>query len=184
MSFRSFISIDIDAGPSLRELCRELKQSGAALKVVNPDIMHITLKFLGDVEESLVEDISRVIRESVHDVSKFEMKLHDIGAFPNKNRIRVVWVGIPDHGPLERVAERIDEGLSPLGFEIEKRKFKPHLTVARAKTPQRMDKVQEIMERWKNTDFGNQIVDRIRLKKSVLGPKGPTYFTVEEVGLL
>ncbi|NYT15358.1 MAG: RNA 2',3'-cyclic phosphodiesterase [Methanomassiliicoccales archaeon] len=184
MSFRAFISIDIDAGQSLRELCRELKQSGAALKVVNPDIMHITLKFLGDVEEPLVEDISRVIRDSVHDVSRFEMKLHDIGAFPNKNRIRVVWVGIPDPGPLERVAERLDEGLSPLGFEMEKRKFRPHLTVARAKTPQGMDRVQEIMERWGNTDFGSQVVDRIRLKKSVLGPKGPTYFTVEEVGLL
>lgn len=184
MSFRSFISVDIDAGQSLRELCSELKQSGAALKVVNPDIMHITLKFLGDVEESVVDDIARVIRESVHDVNGFEMKLHDLGAFPNKNRIRVVWVGIPNPGPLERVAERIDEGLSPLGFEMEKRKFKPHLTVARAKSPKGMDRVQEIMKRWKNTDFGSQMVDRIKLKKSVLGPKGPTYYTVEEIELL
>ena len=184
MSFRSFISVDIDAGQSLRELCSELRQSGAALKVVNPDIMHITLKFLGDVEESAVDDIAGVIKESARDVSRFEIKLHDIGAFPSKNRIRVVWVGIPNPGHLELVAERIEEGLSPLGFERENRKFKPHLTVARAKSPRGMDKVQEIMKRWQNTDFGDQTVDRIRLKKSVLGPSGPTYYTVEEVELL
>jgi 2'-5' RNA ligase len=184
LSFRSFISVDIDAGQTLRELCRELKESGASLKVVNPDIIHITLKFLGEVDESLVGDIAKVISDSVNDVSRFEMKLHDLGAFPNKNKIRVVWVGIPNPGPLERVAERIDEGLSPLGFEMEKRKFKPHLTVARARSPKGMDRVQEIMKRWKNADFGSQMVDRIRLKKSVLGPKGPTYYTVDEVELL
>lgn len=184
MSFRSFISVDIEAGQSLRELCKELKDCGAALKVVNPDIIHITLKFLGDVEESAVDDICGVIKESANDVSRFEMKLQDIGAFPSKNRIRVVWVGIPNPGPLKLIAERIDMGLSSLGFEMEKREFKPHLTVARARSPNGMNRVQEIMERWKNTDFGNQMVDRIRLKKSVLGPRGPTYYTIEEVELL
>lgn len=181
MSFRSFISVDIEASQAIRDLCEELRASGASLKVVNPDIVHITLKFLGQVDESSVQDIVSVMRESVDGVSSFDMKLHGTGAFPNMNRIRVVWVGIPNPGPLVHIAEMIDEGLSTLGFEREKREFSPHLTVARTKTPKGMDKVQAILKRWKNTDFGHQSVGDIRLKKSVLGPRGPTYHTVEKI---
>lgn len=181
MSFRSFISVDIEADQAIRDICEELRRSGASLKVVNPDIMHITLKFLGQVDESSVEDIVSVMRDSVDGVSSFDMKLHGMGAFPNMNRIRVVWVGITNPGPLVHIAERIDEGLSTLGFEREKREFSPHLTVARTKSSKGMDKVQAILKQWKNADFGNQFVGDIRLKKSVLSPKGPTYHIVEKI---
>jgi len=183
MSFRAFISVDLNVGQALRDVCDELRGTKASLKVVNPSIMHITLKFLGDIDEAKVPDIARIIRSSAEGVEPFQFKLNGMGAFPNRNRIKVVWVGIPNPGAMVILADRLDEGLASLGFERERREFKPHLTVARARGPKGMDDVQDIMRRRGNQDFGSQSVDSIRLKKSVLGPKGPTYHTVEEIPL-
>ncbi len=183
MSFRAFISVDLNAGQALREVCGELRGTKASLKVVDPAIMHITLKFLGDIDERNVPGIVEVMRSSADGVEPFEFKLNGMGAFPNRNRIKVVWIGIPNPGPMIILADRIDEGLASLGFERERREFKPHLTVARARTPKGMDSVQEIMRRLGNQDFGSQSIDSIRLKRSVLGPKGPTYHIVEEIPL-
>jgi len=184
MRFRAFISVDIDASRSLRDLCDELRGSRAHLKVVNPDIMHITLKFMGDIEEGGVPDVIDVMRSSAEGVAPFEFKIKGMGAFPSRNRIKVVWVGIPNPGHMVTIAERLDRGLSSIGFQREKRRFTPHLTVARARFSKNVDVVQEIIERWENHDFGSQQVNSIRLKKSVLAPKGPTYYIVEEIPLL
>jgi 2'-5' RNA ligase len=181
MSFRSFISVDIDAGPELVNVCKDLKDTRSRLKVVDPRILHITLKFLGDIEERLVPEIVSVMRDSVEGIDPFHFDLRGVGAFPNSKKIRVVWVGIPDPGPMPVLVERLEEGLSGLGFEKERREFRPHLTVARAKDPRGMEEVREIMNGLKDHHFGTQDVSSIRLKKSILGPKGPTYSTVEEV---
>jgi RNA 2',3'-cyclic 3'-phosphodiesterase len=183
MTFRSFISIDIGAGKALSELCNELRAINSPLKVVDPNIMHITLKFLGEIEERQVPSIVDAMRASSEGTDQFNFSLEGMGAFPNRNKIRVVWVGIVDPGPLGTIARRLDDNLAALGFEKERRRFKPHLTVARAKSREGIDEVREIIDRREEQSFGSQTVESLRLKRSVLGPRGPTYHTMEEAFL-
>ena len=181
--FRGFISFDIQPSTRMKDLCVSLVECEAALKVVSTDILHITLKFLGDVSDMIVPDISKVMEESVRGIPPLKVDVSDVGAFPSKSNIRVVWIGISEPGDLKEIVKRLEDGLEPLGFKKEVRPFSPHLTVARSKGSKGMGCVRELIQKWDGADFGTQLLDRIRLKKSVLGPRGPTYTTLEEVPL-
>lgn len=180
MRFRAFIAVEIDPSERLLALFRELAQSRADLKLVKPEQMHITLKFLGDTEEALAEDILSGIRSSAAGIGPFSMRLVGMGAFPSLSNIRVVWVGIEGGKLLGRIADKLDENLRTLGFERDKKGFVPHLTLARTRSPRNMANVQEIIRNNAATDFGEYAVDRVLLKKSVLSPHGPTYSVVLE----
>lgn len=180
MKFRAFISADIVPNGDLVGVLRRLANSRADLKTVRPELMHLTLKFLGDAEESMIDDIMRRIAKVITGVRPFRIRLKGMGAFPSMSNIRVVWVGIEDGGPLERIAEGLDEAMGELGFEREKRGFKPHLTLARMRSAKNIANVQDILMENAATDYGEYAVDRLLLKKSVLTPGGPIYSTVRE----
>ena len=180
MKFRAFISADIVPSEALVSVLGRLSSSRADLKTVKPELMHLTLKFLGEAEESLVDEIVNRMGKAAEGVQPFGIRLKGMGAFPSMSNIRVVWVGIEDGGPLERIAEELDESMSELGFEREKRGFKPHLTLARTRSARNITNVQEILMENAATDYGEYMVDRVLLKKSVLTPKGPIYSTVRE----
>jgi len=180
VKFRAFISADIVPSEALVSVLRRLASSRADLKTVKPELMHLTLKFLGDAEESAVDEIVVRIVKATEGLRPFRIRLKGMGAFPSMSNIRVVWVGIEDGGPLERIAEELDESMSELGFGREKRGFKPHLTLARTRSARNIANVQEILVENAATDYGEYTVDRVLLKKSVLTPNGPTYSTVRE----
>lgn len=181
MSFRAFISVDIEPDDRLRDILNELRRSGADLKVVKPELLHVTLKFLGDTEDDMVDQIVRRMEEAVKGLQPFSAQLVGMGAFPSLSNIRVVWVGMEGSGALTTIAQRLDDSLRELGFERDKKGFKPHLTVARARTAARMGAVQGILRERAASDFGAYSVGSIRLKKSVLCPQGPIYSDVREV---
>lgn len=183
MAFRAFIAVEVPVSPELEHFSRSVKGTGADLKMVNLANMHITLKFLGDTGETLVEGIEEVIRDSVSGTGAFTMKLKGAGAFPNLNRISVVWAGLDNAKALEGIAGRIDAGLVPLGFSPEKRRFSPHVTVARVKSGRKREALARVIQGFSDTDFGEIPVDRIILKKSVLTPGGPVYSDVVDVML-
>lgn len=183
MSFRGFIAADMEPGEELIGVLRDMRRSGADLKVVRPELMHITLKFLGDTGEELVEEISSRIEAAVHGVEPFSVRLVGMGAFPSMSNVRVVWVGMEDGQMLADIAQRLDSSLRELGFERDSKGFKAHLTLARAKSPRGMAQIQTIIRDRAATDFGVFRVDSIKLKKSVLSPQGPTYHTLREIGL-
>lgn len=180
MRFRAFIAADIHPSEKLVGVLRELAQSRADLKIVKPELLHITLKFLGDTEESLVDEISKKLRESTEGVNKFKIRLQGMGAFPSMSNIRVVWVGIEDGRPLGEIAQKLDSKLGGLGFERDKKGFVPHITLARTRTQRNIANVQEVLRANAATDYGEYPVDSILLKKSVLCPPGPTYSVVRE----
>lgn len=180
MSFRAFIAADVEATPRLMDLKRSLGETGAQLKLVDLENIHLTLKFLGDTDESLVEEIAGIMRAAVEGVEPFTMEIRGTGVFPNPNYMKVLWVGLENAQPLVAMAKRIDSEVSRLGFKREKKGFHPHITVARVKGPRRKNQVQQILRDYQDEVFGTQEVDRIRLKKSVLSREGPTYSTVEE----
>lgn len=180
--FRGFIAIDIEAFSKLVEFEKEIKETGANIKLVKPENIHITLKFLGDTEETLIDEIERIMKEAVKEIDPFNIQLKGTGVFPNQNYIKVIWIGINQGDQIGTIAYKIDEQLSKLGFKKEKRGFSSHLTIARVKTAKNKDKLLEIIEKYKDVEFTGIIrVGLIKLKKSDLTPKGPIYTTLREI---
>ena len=183
VSFRAFIAADLPPIPSLHALVRDLREASRDLKVVSPDHLHLTLKFLGDTEEGLVPEIVSAIREAAAGVPPFVIRVRGTGAFPNLARPRVLWVGIEGGEPLGRMARTLNEGLANLGFEREARGWSPHVTLARVRGGRDMDRVKALLQTRVREAFAEVRIEDIRLKKSVLKPQGPEYSTVEAVRL-
>jgi len=151
--------------------------------VVNVEQLHVTLKFLGPTDESLVPNIVEAMRSATKGVKPFEMSLAGSGVFPSRSNARVVWAGLEGADPLGAMAARLEDSLAVLGFHKEDRPFRPHLTMARVKDPRASLAAAEVAEEFAKVDFGSETVQSILLKKSVLSPIGPTYSTVVEVRL-
>jgi len=183
MPFRAFVSADFGSFPKIEALANALRDSGGQLKLVELGLLHTTLKFLGDTDEALVPDIVRVMERSVEGVPPMAVSLRKVGAFPGATRINVIWVGLEGADALAGIAAKLDRELDDLGFRPEKRRWEPHVTVARVKGGGNLDRVRAAIDAFANEEFGESHVDRIRLKRSVLRPEGPEYTTVAEVPL-
>ena len=181
MSFRAFISVDLDHNPLIENFSKALQGTGARLKAVRMEQIHMTLKFLGPTDEGLVPKIESIMKEAVTGVKPFEIGFKGTGAFPNMNYIKVVWIGLVNSDPLADVSRFLNDEMAPLGFKREARGFSPHMTVGRLKGSEGKETIQEILSKTKTADFGAQMVDRMKLKKSVLETTGPTYTTIAEV---
>lgn len=183
LQFRGFIAVDIDVFPKLLEFEKEIKETGANVKLVEPENVHITLKFLGDTNESQIDEIDKIMKDAVKGVDPFNIQLKGAGVFPNPNYIKVIWVGIKQGEPIGVIASKIDEQLSKMGFKKEKRGFSPHLTIARVKSAKGKDEILHVIEKYRDVQFVDIRVDSIKLKKSDLTPKGPVYTTLIDVKL-
>jgi 2'-5' RNA ligase len=181
--FRGFIAIDITASPQIITFEKEIEKTGADVKLVEPENIHITVKFLGDTDEKFIDAIEQSMKESVKAIKPFLVTLKGTGVFPNQNYIKVIWVGITDSGAIETISRTIDTSLAPLGFKKEQRAFSPHLTVGRVKTARNKEKLLKIIEHYQKKEFTVQEVKSIILKKSELTLKGPIYTTLREVRL-
>ena len=181
--FRGFIAIDIGPFQKIIDFENDIKKSGAEVKLVEPENIHITLKFLGETEEKLLESLEEIIKESIKEIPPFEIQLIGAGVFPNQNYMKVLWIGIKKGEKIGEIVKKIDEKTSKLGFEKEKRHFSPHLTIARIKSAKNKEKLIQIIENYQEIEFANVSVKSIKLKKSDLTPKGPIYTTLKEVKL-
>ena len=181
--FRGFIAVDIDVFSKLLEFEKEIKETGANVKLVEPENVHITLKFLGDTDESRIDEIDKIMKDAVKEIDPFNIQLEGAGVFPNQNYIKVIWIGIKQGEPIELIERKIDEQLSKIGFKKEKRGFSPHLTIARVKSAKGKDGILHVIEKYRDVQFVDIRVDSIKLKKSDLTPKGPIYTTLIDVKL-
>ena len=132
---RCFIAIGLtdEVKAGLKELQYQLKSGGQTpVKWVDPYSIHLTLKFLGGVDVAKISPITAAMEEATKGVSPFSLKVEGVGAFPNLRRVQVVWVGVG--GEVDKLAhlqQRLESNLAGLGFAPEKRRFTPHLTLAR-----------------------------------------------------
>lgn len=171
---RTFIALEISLPPSLQEILQQLREMGSALKVVNSESVHVTLKFLGETPIETLPEIGKVMESVAGGQEAFDLELIGLGAFPHWGRPRVAWAGITPKEPLQHIAKRLETDLEPLGFPREGRAYNPHLTLARikAKPPRELKQLAETHE---STSFGKQTVDRVILYQSVLEKSGPIY---------
>ena len=180
-TFRGFIAIEVKSFPKLIEFENELKKSGAIIKLVEPENIHITLKFLGDTDSEFIDQIEEIIKKAVQNVKEFKITLKEVGVFPNQNYIKVIWIGINDKEKLSEISKKIDEGCSKIGFEKEKRRFSTHLTIGRVKSAKNKQNILKILEKYKDTVFGEVLVNKIILKKSELTSEGPIYTNIRDI---
>ena len=179
--FRGFIAIDIPPSQKIMELSSQIKNSGANTKLVETENIHITLKFLGGTDEELIDKIEDIMKKSVEGIVPFDLKLIGAGVFPNPDYIKIMWIGIKDNGEAGKIASIINEELVSLGFEKDRRSFSPHLTIARVRSAKNKEKLVEIVEKYRETEFVTININSIKLKKSELTPKGPIYTTIREI---
>lgn len=178
---RTFVAMEIPRMIELSNLLEGLRRSGSKLSVPKDENIHVTLKFIGDVREDEASRILGGVAEVATDCTAFDAKVVGTGAFPAERNPRVLWVGIEDGGSMSKIADAIDERLSRMGFERERRAFTPHVTVARVKSPSGLDRAMSVLRGYDKTDFGSFVVADIRLKKSTLTPNGSIY---EDLGVI
>lgn len=186
---RSFIAIEL-AKPIVEALGRYQRKLRTRVELpvkwVNPEGIHLTLKFLGDVEVARVEAIREALGRAATGVRPFSITLGHPGAFPNVARPRVFWVGLEGDLPaLTGLQRRVEEELGPMGFPLEDRAFQAHLTLGRVKEggPRRAPFDARSLEALAWTSPVAQAVDRINLMKSELRPQGALYTRLAEIPL-
>jgi 2'-5' RNA ligase len=169
---RCFVAVDMST-PSVRRCLEALRDLGAPLRVVAPENLHVTLKFLGEIRDAQVSEVIEAMDKALEGSAPFEARLRGLGVFPSTRNMRVIWVGVIND-EMVRMQRSLDAELARLGFPREKR-FHPHLTLARVKSRRGLEKVREFLAQHADEDYGRVMVDRVELKKSVLTPKGPIY---------
>jgi 2'-5' RNA ligase len=179
---RSFLAFDMENQSILRritEVQSTLVNTGADLKPVEPQNIHITLRFLGEILPSTVEKVFEVMKKT--QFVPFNIKIHGVGVFPTINFPRVVWAGITDgSNQLQSIFSQLEPSLQGLGFSPDSKGFSPHLTIARVRSARNKPHLAKFVS--ENTDFEFGIVRAacLKLKKSELTPKGPVYSTLKE----
>jgi 2'-5' RNA ligase len=184
---RTFIAIELseEIRSALGQVQSHLKYAGADVKWVNPQNIHLTLKFLGEVDEKKLEKVKTALDGVAASSRAFELSLKEIGAFPAVDHPRVVWVGL-DKGSDESkaLAQNIDESLSKIGFQKETRPFAAHVTIGRVRSPHNKLALKEKIISYNTNDerrtTSDERVSSITLFKSALTPQGPVYTVLHE----
>ncbi|MCW4004044.1 MAG: RNA 2',3'-cyclic phosphodiesterase [Candidatus Bathyarchaeota archaeon] len=179
---RSFIAFDMENEAVLARLGavqKQLVETGADLKMVAPQNIHVTLRFLGDISPTMVEKVYEAMKQVKF--SPFTVQLCGLGVFPSLSYPRVVWVGMTQGAEqLKSIFSQLEPQIQSLGFPKDAYGFSPHLTTARVRSGKNKQQLAEFVTKKANYDFGAISADCLRLKKSVLSPQGPTYSTLRE----
>lgn len=180
---RTFIAIDFPEPVKdvLAQAAAHLKYSGADVKWIEKENIHLTLKFLGEVDEKKLEAVRSALDAIAIRTKTFEASIKNIGAFPKIEFPRVIWAGI-DKGAEESgtLAGKIDQALSRLGFQKESRPFAAHLTIGRVRSSKNIDKLKNQMEAYSLPELPPAPIRSVILYKSTLTPNGSTYTILHE----
>jgi len=179
---RTFVAIEIPAEvkKAVSETIADIKKANLIEgNFVKGEQLHITLKFLGEVQEKDIEKVSSVLKEISKTTKKFPVELRGLGHFNEK----ILWIGSPENKEIVNLANEIDEKLSKLGFAKETRPFAIHLTLCRIKNLKNSKRFTEFIAKYKDKSFGKFVVNEIKLMKSTLTEEGPIYEVIKEFNI-
>jgi len=186
---RVFIAIELpqDIKERLSRLQDKLKGSGADVRWVNPGNIHLTLRFLGEINEESLGKVDGMIREVAKGKPKIKVNLSGLGLFPDTNHPKVIWAGVKEgDSEIKIIAKEIEEKLLGLGIPKEERPFSSHITIGRVKSSVNKERLLEGLDRLegefreKGFDFA---ADKITIFKSSLLCGGPVYEALKEITL-
>ncbi len=183
---RLFLAINLPT-----EVRQEVAAATASLRACAPELgwvsedrVHLTLKFLGDTPAERVPELHAALAAVAGRHRELVMDVGGIGAFPNFRRARVVWMGVTQEARLELLHHDVEVACEGLGFALEGRTFRPHLTLARVKHAPREDEMRALSRAAKQTDFRTEFIVRsIDLMHSTLSSAAPAYETLVSAAL-
>lgn len=177
---RLFVAVDIEDNirKGIGIVIERLREHGLDVKFVDPENIHITLKFLGEVPDNTVKEIENRISETVRGVSLFNMNIEGLGYFGNSNYIRTLWVDVKEgKNELVKLMVSLEKNLGYI--REERREPNPHITIGRVKTQRDRDTLLRVVKEMGNVKIGKMSVKEIKLKKSELNREGPVYSDVK-----
>ncbi len=182
---RSFIAIELDEAmrKGLDGLQRWLKESVAfPVRWVRPEGIHLTLKFMGDIQAEMVERVLAALPPVAAQFSPIELSISGLGVFPNSRRPRVLWAGL--HGDLETLSAlqlAVDDAVGKLGLPKEQRAYSPHLTLGRVRrdVPEgRLRKIGQVVADGELSGASSWAADTVNLMRTELDPSGSRHYLV------
>ena len=187
MMVRTFMALPLSEAVKARLVAAQedlAAASEARIRWVARENLHLTVKFLGDVEDRTLNDVCAVAAEAAGQVEPFSLAVTGLRAVPPAGRMRMVWAGVDE--PTRRLAKLhalLEESCASLGFKEENRAFRPHLTLGRVKGGRDVAALRAAAAGFADTDFGACPVDELIVLSSDLGPKGPTYTALSHARL-
>ncbi len=171
---RVFAAIAVDPSDALLGIVDRLDRFGRGLRATRPDQLHVTLKFFGEIDDSVMPDLTHGLDQIATRFAAFDWSMGGVGAFPSPRRPSVIWAGIRDDGRLAAIADEIESLGEKLGFPRERRAFHPHVTLARVRDrPPR--ELPRLFEEFADEELGRQRAVQIVLFRSLLKPQGAVY---------
>jgi len=180
---RTFIGVPVPVSREMRNHFREWTGSfpRSSIKWADPAHWHLTLTFLGDTTTAQAESIGKELSARWESLPAFSIRLKGLGLFGGMNRPRVIWIGVDDEGGmLQRLKVDADETARRHGFEPDVRPFKPHLTLARPRFVSERKKLWELLEKYKDHDWGQVVVKEIIFFESRLLPEGAVHLPLRK----
>lgn len=177
---RLFVALDVpeETRAALDPLVGHFKKICRGARWVRLEGVHVTLKFLGEVDDSKVPEIQNAL-STIHHNKPVPIAFRHFGFFPNDHHPRVFWTGIESGPELADLATKVAAALKPVGFPREKREFAPHLTLARFKTAEGLAKLKEAIASLPSQDFGETSATQFHLYQSMLKSSGAVYTKLE-----
>lgn len=182
---RTFVAIKIPLSRQSAEMVGDIKKELVNEKIRWVDVwnLHITLHFLGDTDETLLEDIGTELTRQLKDCKPFILQCKGLGLFKNIYNPKVLWFGINRSDELIKVKQMVDNALKPFVFFKEGRMFKPHLTIGRIKFIKNKSTLSDVLNEYKNTHIQDFNITELLFYESELTPKGPNYKVIRKFDL-
>jgi RNA 2',3'-cyclic 3'-phosphodiesterase len=176
---RLFAALSIPAAvlENLSTVIRDFQRADERPRWANPNNLHVTLKFIGEVPAEKLKAIGDVL-ESIRSAGEVSLEFRGVGFFPNARTPNVAWIGIEASANLALLAAAINQALTPLGIPREPKAFVPHLTIARFKGTRISTALQAEIEKWKDRSFGTLRTGESHLMESRLKSSGAEYTTL------
>jgi len=184
---RTFVAIGLPESvlQAIGEAQEKLRQSRLDIRWVRKEGIHLTLKFLGDIDRAVVEKLEAAMTQATKGIAPFSLKGEGIGVFPDLRRARVIWTGVSgDVQALMALHRNLESELRGLGFPKEKRSFKGHLTLGRAKGRLETTRLVEALEGLDGFQTESFVVPSLVLFQSTLRPQGAIYTRLAEAPLV
>jgi len=182
LTVRTFIALELSevAKAGILACVDELRDRKVRASWARPATIHLTLRFLGDLEESILPSVIEAVERAAAGIAPFEMATSGIGAFPSPARPRVLWSGIDAPDALYELHAALEDELKALGFARERRSFRPHVTLGRLRDSQ--GSLERLLRELPAPE-GRTRVESVRVMKSTLAPSGATHDVIGEVPL-